>query len=194
MKKQDLKRFLNAMAAMEQNFFTECSEEKTKLYFNMLSDLSIEEFEAAVYKIINESLYRSFPTIGMIRQALYGSIEDQATIAWYKVIVAMKTLGAYESIEFDDAVIHSVIEFLGGWPKLCRTTEDEMKWKEKEFVNLYKVLRGRQKHPQYTKGLIELSNRERGFEQFISSPKPLLLKGFTGQSVARRRALKEGED
>jgi len=57
-------------------------------------------------------------------------------IAWTeKVRKAIVSVGAYQSVQFDDPAIHSCIELMGGWSELCATRTDELKWKQKEKIN-----------------------------------------------------------
>ena len=171
MTSKDFKRFSYAMAALEENFDHQCSSAKVKLYFSELSDLSIEEIEFGVRKILKEAVYPKFPTIGAIRQAILGCAEDQAILAWQKVFKAMKIIGQYRSVQFDDPVIHSVIELMGGWENICMVEEKELQWKQKEFINLYKALQGRKiNHPEYLFGISELQNIQKGYREAIEEP------------------------
>ena len=46
----------------------------------------------------------------------------------------MQRVGAYQSVAFDDPVIHAVIEDLGGWTKLCRSDLKELSYMEHRFL------------------------------------------------------------
>lgn len=50
----------------------------------------------------------------LVRQ-LAGTATDRAMLAWGKVHDAMGRVGAYQDVVFDDAVIHAVVEDLGGF-------------------------------------------------------------------------------
>ena len=168
MEQKDFKRFTFAMAGLEENFDSECSNAKVKLYFTTLSDISIEQVESAIQKILRESVYSKFPTIGAIRQAALGSTDDRAVLAWRKVFKAIQCVGQYRSVKFDEPVIHSVIELMGGWENLCLMEQKEIQWKEKEFVNLYKSLQGKNiRHPECMLGISELQNIQKGYPEAI---------------------------
>jgi len=171
MTSKDFKRFSCAMAALEENFDHQCSSAKVQLYFSELSDFSIEEVELGVRKVLKEAVYPKFPTIGAIRQAILGSAEEQAIVAWHKVFKAVKIVGQYRSVQFDDPVIHSVIELMGGWENICIMEEKELQWRQREFISLYKVLQARNvKHPEYLFGISELQNIQRGYREAIEKP------------------------
>ena len=168
MEQKDFKKFTFAMAGLEENFDSECSNAKVKLYFTMLSDISVEQVESAIQNILRESVYSKFPTIGAIRQAALGSTDERAVLAWRKVFRAVQCVGQYRSIHFDEPVIHSVIQLMGGWENLCLMEQKEVQWKEKEFTNLYKSLQGKNiRHPEYLFGICELQNMQKGYPEAI---------------------------
>lgn len=74
---------------------------------------------------------------------LVGTQTDRSLIAWGRVHQAMAQVGAYASIDFEDAAIHSAIMDMGGWPKLCRTTTDELPFLQKRFCDLYRAYHAR---------------------------------------------------
>lgn len=168
MNKKDYKEFAGLMASLAQNFESECPITKMKLYFNFLSDLTIEQLKSAAQKIINESIYPKFPTIGAIRQATLGSTDEQVVLAWRKTYRAIIIVGSGRSIQFDDPVIHSTIETMGGWEYVCSIKEKELDWKRKEFIETYKALSNTNiNHPNYLIGRYENDNSDRGYEWAI---------------------------
>ncbi len=56
---------------------------------------------------------------------LGGSTQDAALAAWSKVDRAVREVGPYQSVAFDDALIHRVLFEMGGWIPLGSKTEDE---------------------------------------------------------------------
>lgn len=66
-----------------------------------------------------------------------GNPSDRALIAWNKVIAAMRDIGDHRSICFDDPVIHLVVLEMGGWPALCRTTDDKLHFVGQDFQKRY---------------------------------------------------------
>ena len=77
------------------------------------------------------------------------------------------------SVKFDDPVIHSVIESMGGWEALCSIENAEMKWKRKEFENLYPIMAKREAHPDRLIGMCDRQNLARGFDEFVNEPKEI---------------------
>lgn len=129
----------------------------TDLYWKVLEPFSDEECEEAFKLIIYDSKF--FPKPADFREVILGKKANKATEAWLEVLGAVSKIGNYQSVKFDNPVIHSVINAMGGWPKLCEMTNDEAKWKQKEFERLYEVISERDgKHPDYLPGAFETSN------------------------------------
>lgn len=101
-----------------------------------------------------------------IVRLIQGGTQDSALVAWSKVERAVRSVGIYESVIFDDAIIHSVISDMGGWIKLCGITEDELPFRAKEFENRYRGYRTRghlSTWPRHLIGIAESQNGQRGF-------------------------------
>ena len=98
----------------------------------------------------------------LVRQ-LEGSHQDRALGAWSKIHEAMKRVGARQSVVFDDAVIHSAVEDIGGWTAICRSEVDELQWLQKRFIEAYAAAaRSKRTHPSKLVGEHEADNRLRG--------------------------------
>lgn len=85
---------------------------------------------------------------------LQGSTQDSALVAWAKVDRAVRSCGVYNSVVFDDPVIHRVIMDMGGWVQLGRKEEKEWPFVAKEFENRYRGYKMRSETPDYLPVLI----------------------------------------
>jgi len=170
--KKDKMRFAQAMAALGEIFDAgrESSALKTELYFQSLEKFSIDEIEKASTSLINTRTTATFPKPGEITEAIEGRREDKARRAWAVVDDTMRKHGNYVSVNFGQPKIHRCIEMLGGWEYLGTLTEDEWKWKRKEFESLYEALP--EQGPDHIAGFIEKSNIEKGYD-----PPPVLQVG-----------------
>ncbi len=74
---------------------------------------------------------------------LQGTKTDRARLAWSKVMDSMQRVGAYQSVVFDDPIIHAVIEDLGGWGKCCRSDMEQISYLEHRFCDAYKAYANR---------------------------------------------------
>lgn len=86
-----------------------------------------------------------------------GGTQDGALVAWAKVDRAVRAVGAYKSVVFDDAIIHRVIEDMGGWVQICGLKEDEWPFRAKEFENRYRGYRIKGQIGAYPHQLIGLA-------------------------------------
>lgn len=115
---------------------------------------------------VNPDSGQFMPKPADIVRMLQGSTQDAALVAWAKVDRAIRTVGTYRSVAFDDALIHRVVTEMGGWIPLGSKTEDEWPFLRNEFVNRYRGYRMRNETPEYPGhliGLAEAQNEESGF-------------------------------
>lgn len=121
----------------------------------------------------------------IVRQ-LQGTHTDRALVAWGRLYEAMRTIGAYTSVAFDDAAIHAAVDDLGGWMALCRGTTDELPFLQKRFCDAYRMYAKRPGHgyPAVLLGEHDLNNGMRGLPTLA----PLLL----GNQAATQRVIEAG--
>lgn len=108
-----------------------------------------------------------------IVRVLQGTHTDRALIAWGKALDAMRTVGAYQSVVFDDGAIHAVIDDMGGWPKICRSTMDELPHVQRRFTETYRAYSRRTDLP-YPPKLLGESEQENNKYGYRAAP-PLLI-------------------
>jgi len=130
------------MKALREEFTPkdDISPMKMEIYFKALDDLSIEDVEKATWHLIRTRTVASFPKVAEIREAVTGNIDDRATLAYDAFARGKSQTGAYDSVSFEDRIIHAVIRAMGGWKDVCLITEDEWKFRRKEFIDTYKAL------------------------------------------------------
>ena len=96
-----------------------------------------------------------------------GGSQDSALMAWAKVDRAVRSVGMYRSVVFDDPLIHRTVVDMGGWTSFVMKTEDEWPFVRNHFVNLYRGYRSRSQaveYPRHLPGLEEGHNRSQGFK------------------------------
>jgi hypothetical protein len=110
----------------------------------------------------------------LVRQ-LAGTATDRAVKAWQKVLAAAGQVGAYTDVVFDDPVIHACVADLGGWPKLCRTEQDQLGYLHHRFLEAYKAhaQRGLAEYP--AKLLGDRSSDELFAKRGLPPPQPTLI-------------------
>lgn len=140
----DLEAFGRVMALINETYGDpnrEVSDMKMRFYFHVLGDLSIEEIEAAVVRMSRTKTARAFPTPGEIREALAGTVEECAEIAFGNLIDTIHRVGRYRTPRFDDDALGAVVETLGGWQTVCNWHVEDRRWKRREFLKAYRACR-----------------------------------------------------
>ena len=95
-----------------------------------------------------------------------GGTADGALIAWAKLERAIKRVGTYRSVVFDDALIHRCVADMGGWVELGGKDVEAWDFERNRFVTLYRGYAGRRiaiEYPASLPGMVELTNAARGY-------------------------------
>jgi len=124
-----------------------------------------------------------------IIRILQGSSQDSALRAWAKVDLAVRRVGTYCDVVFDDPLIHRVIQDMGGWIALGTKAENEWPFVAKEFENRYRGFRSRGEYPEYPATLIGLATAHNNRQGFKSGA-PVLI----GNEKMARQVLQGGSD
>ncbi len=198
----DIKRFMELIASIGEIYSKPISTSLAEIYWRSLKSFEFEDVEKAFHAHIhNPDCGQFFPKPADIIRFIEGSGETKALRAWTMVEKAIQQVGSYQSVAFDDALIHAVLEDMGGWVKLCSTTSDELPFRVNEFQKRYMgfLIKKPERHPKYLSGIAETGNAKNGFE--IKPPlligdakkaeqvmlrgggKPLAIQTFT-QSIA----------
>jgi hypothetical protein len=114
------------------------------------------------------------PRIADITRLLEGSTQTQGMRAWSRVERALRSVGAYQSVVFDDPLVHAVVRDMGGWVRLCQTPLDELPFRAREFERSYAAYRMRRETPAYPPRLIGIAETENATSGF-ALPAPVLI-------------------
>lgn len=109
-----------------------------------------------------------FPKPAELIELIQGKTKDRAIAAWESLIGAIQRCGSYQSVIFRDGRISRTVELMGGWLEVCSMTEEETKWKMKDFCAIYQSLPDSE--PRKLMGRYEQDNRMRGFIEAIPEP------------------------
>jgi len=162
------KQFVELISSIAEIFGKDLSSYTIKIYYEIFKKYPFEKIEQAFKQAVMGHKYNTMPKPAEILEHLELSLEDKALYAWNTVIETIRSNGYYDSVEFEDKVIHTVIEILGGWEWLCDQEKDEMKFIGKEFIRLYKLYaQNPKKAPQRLVGFFERNNRNKGLIKYI---------------------------
>lgn len=138
---------------------------------------------------VNPDSGQYLPKPADVVRMLAGSTQDAALVAWSKVDRAVREVGTYRSVVFDDPVIHRVVTDMGGWVPLGAKGEDEWPFVRTEFVNRYRGYRMRSETPEYLPVLIGISDASNSKAGFACAAPTLI-----GSAEAAKAVLANGSD
>jgi len=142
MNNSDKRKFAELMAGMGEVFQKDVSKGMMKIYWNALEGMDIDDISKAVSHIVmTRTITGTLPLPAEIIQAAEGNPEEKAELAWRTLIKTIQDHGFYDSVQFEDGAIGETVKALGGWLRISGFdddwTEGNLKWRRKEFLNLY---------------------------------------------------------
>lgn len=138
MKKIDFDRFVLGIGKLGEVFDSSVSKNKAEIYFEVLSDLSIEDFEKGINQILHDRVYSGFPKPAEIRQVCEGTKNDKALLQCVEFRSAIRNIGSMDCFESKDPITNKVMQSMGGWAHCCLNIDWD-RFGEKEFINLYEA-------------------------------------------------------
>lgn len=132
---------------MDTYYDVTMSTEKLKAWSTELSAYPTDQIGKAFKSYLTKN--RNFPPnlagiiaeLCQIQKEETGQTEEQSIInaenAWLKVMDAVHYIGCYGTPDFENKAVHNSIMRLGGWLKICNSTESELPWLKKEFLKNY---------------------------------------------------------
>ena len=139
MKKNDRKDFAVLLAGTAEMYDKKLSDPLTEMYWECLKKFDLCDVERAFNQhVLDPDRGQFFPKPADVVRVIEGSSETRALQAWTKVLKTISFVGRYQRVAFDDAIIHSVIDDMGGWVNLCSTEDRQKPYKVLEFQKRYR--------------------------------------------------------
>lgn len=168
MRTEDFQEFHDGIVGVMSFYGKDVSTFALDIWWNALKAFDLSTVRDAFSRyVVNPDSGQFAPKPADIVRLVEGTTQDAATMAWAKTMQAVGRVGQYQSIAFDDPIIHAVIEDVGGWPNLCRTTDDEIPFVQRRFEQAYRAYRARRDvppYPRYLPGVSELQNAGKGYQ------------------------------
>lgn len=155
-RKHDLLAFTAILVGIGVVYDKEIAEQLIDIYWQALKRFDLNEVKQAVEKHINDpDSGQYFPKPAALIKLIVGSSQQQALQAWSKVYKAILAIGAYQSVVFDDYLIHAILGDMGGWVNLCLTSLKDLPFKAQEFQKRYMMLLNKAptSYPKYCCGI-----------------------------------------
>jgi hypothetical protein len=152
------------------------------IWWNALAQYDLAAVRQALDRHVkNPDTGQFMPKPADVIRMIAGNTKDSALMAWAKVDRAIRHIGTYQSVIFDDALIHRVVQEMGGWVEIGSKEDKEWPFVQKEFETRYRGYKMRGETPEYPAVLIGLAEAHNSTEGFLSQA-PLLL----GDTAAAR--------
>jgi len=136
---EKIKYFAKSLKACFELYGQEVSKDVIKIWWGVLNKYDLEAINNAFSRHIEDTEIGQYPPKPAdIIKKIEGTTKDRALVAWSKVEEAIKSVGPYQSVIFDDQYIHAAIADMGGWIKLCQCLTKELPFKAKEFEERYR--------------------------------------------------------
>lgn len=158
----DKKEFFALVANVYGFYRIECTPFALSVWWEACKPFDFVSVKGAFNRhAVNPDNGQFLPKPADIVKLIGGGSLDGALIAWSKVEKAIRTIGPYQTVVFDDPIIHKVISDMGGWIKFGDFTEEELPFKAKEFENRYRGYRTRGAVENVPTKLIGLTDADR---------------------------------
>jgi Domain of unknown function (DUF6475) len=155
MQLEDEQKFVILITGIADYYAKELSVSAINLYWEGLRSYDFEAIERALWQHTqNPDSGQFMPKIADVTKVLQGRTEDQAQLAWSKVDRAVRQIGIYTDVAFDDPIIHRVVADMGGWVPMCSHDDDGWPFVAKEFITRYRGFRISGQIPAYPKYLL----------------------------------------
>lgn len=166
MNPRDREAFAKLMVGVAELYGKPISPELISIYWDGLSEHELDEVRLALnLHMRNPDTGQFMPKPADVIRFLTGNTLTQAMRAWQKVDQAVRHVGGYQTVVFDDPIIHAVIVDMGGWMGFGQTPEDEWHFKARDFERRYQSykLKPPADYPRKLIGIFEAENGPRGF-------------------------------
>lgn len=171
----DKPEFFALMADVQAFYGKDFSEFAGRVWWEALRAYDLAAVQDALNRhCVNPDSGQFAPKPADVVKMLAGSTQDAALVAWSKVDRAVREVGTYRSVVFDDPVIHRVVTDMGGWVLIGGKDNDEWPFVRNEFVNRYRGYRMRSEIPEYVPVLIGIAESANN-EAHLNSQPPVLI-------------------
>lgn len=140
MTESDRVAFADLMGAVYTFYRQKLPDVSMSMWWEGLQRFELEEVRAAFNShAFDPDRGQFLPMPADVVRHLGGSTNDQAAIAAAKVLRAIQDVGSWESVAFDDPIIHQALTDVGGWTWYAAQTDKEFPHAERRFKDAYRA-------------------------------------------------------
>lgn len=186
---KDAEKFGEVLGATMSLYDKTLEVSVARVWFAALQTFSLEDIALALSRHVQDADHgRYAPKPADVIAHLAGGAATRGMRAWTLVEKAVRSVGHYRSVCFDDAVINKLIDEMGGWVKLASTgTEEDLKFRGIEFAKRYQGVMQtggvQDDYPAYLVGAAEAHN---ALENVAVEPPALIGDPVRAQAVYER--------
>lgn len=175
MREADYEAFVSTLAAIGDMKGKPVSPVSLAVWWKALAAYDYEAVEDALIRHVqNPDNGQFMPAPADVIKLIDGNTLDAALVAWAKLDKAVRSVGTWEDVVFDDPVIHSVVSDMGGWAGFGEKSDDDWPHVGREFQNRYRGYRTRADGLQYPPVLGGSFNMSNGLALMRQTPPRLI--------------------
>jgi hypothetical protein len=175
MQNSDKPKFLMMLSQVADYYRQTIPEGVMNIYWEGLKQYDLAAIEKAFWAHTQQPDNGQFmPKIADVTRFFSGRTTDQAAVAWSKVDKAMRSVGTYNDVVFDDSIIHRVILDMGGWIHIGTKTDKDWAFLQNEFQTRYRGYKISSDAPDYPARLVGIANAQNEIQGFELKP-PVLI-------------------
>jgi len=191
MTEADKKDFFTLIGDVYAFYRKDFSKFTGKVWWAAMQHFDYAAIEDAIGRhSVNPDTGKYCPFPADIVQMLQGTTIDSALAAWSKVDRAVRVVGTWRSVVFDDPLIHAVVTEMGGWTLFTHKEEKEWPFLKNEFSARYRGYRSRSLVPIYPPVLIGIAAASNAREGLGANVPPTLI----GNPQAARNVMLMGSN
>lgn len=188
MSPDEFKDFRELMQGVHDFYGRDVTEFALSVWWQAMRPFDLAAVRDAMSRhVVNPDAGQFMPKPADVVRMIGGRTVDAAQRAWSKVDAAVRRVGTYQSVAFDDPVIHRVIEDMGGWILLGGKSEHDWPFVAREFENRYRGYAMRNETPDYCARLVGIAESSN-----LRSALPVAEPVLIGDSDRARRVLLAG--
>ena len=149
---------IEVLNMIAENYGVTMSDRIMFMWLGLLADYDFRDIQKAAMNLIRHTgndqvAYKTMPPFALMQKELdkvCGAITDPeekltllAETAWSGLLTAINRYGSYRMPDDLDETTVYCLRSMGGWQVACNWLEDDLHWRKKEFVELYKTAHGR---------------------------------------------------
>ncbi len=180
----DFDKFSEMLKAVAEYHGKTISAGVVSIYWQGLRDIDLQALRSGLTAHVqNPDSGQFMPKIADIRRMIAGTTQDAALVAWAKVDRAVRQVGTYRDVVFDDPLIHRVLHDMGGWILLGSKRDDEWPFLAREFENRYRGFRMRGECPEYPHVMVGIAGAQNRNEKHELQPPVLIGDALLAEQV-----------